>query len=134
MRTPIAFLLFCGLAFLSGCTRTSDGSVQLQPMALPAMPTLKFGEWPGFRRKPSTLATATQFPSAPQTQAVAVVQPQPVATTRRPARPAARSKARLKVPRIAVATPFKPAPTDDTKPLACRNETQPGGRIKVVCD
>lgn len=133
MRISIVILLCGSLAAGSGCTRTSDGTVQLKPMALPAMPTLKFGALPGFGRKQSTLQTATRFPGPPPQETVAAQQEQPAAAARRPPRRTNRSDARIKAPRIAVMQPFKPAPTDDAKPLTCHNQTEAGGRVKVVC-
>lgn len=113
MGFPIAVVLCCGLPLLAACTRTSDGSVVV------ARPV------PGFLRPalaaqpvaPPAHPVATQFPP----------EPTPPVSGRR-ARPSG-----VSVPVLAagVKPPFER--TDPQRPLSCRNESTPSGRIRMVC-
>lgn len=116
IRIPVAALGCCALLAAGACTRTSDGSVVVQ-----APPGLAFAV-PSYLRSGGDGAQtqAAAFPPAPPPAA------QPV-----------RSAPGRTVPQVrtwkvgGVQAPFRRA--DATAPLACRNETGDGGRVKVVC-
>lgn len=111
-------MLCCGLFVITGCTRTSDGSVEF------SAPSLR----PGLLRRDASKVQANPiipapFPPepAPPAEPVSVVRQQ---ATRRPAQSKPRETAR-------------PAPKTverTEKPLLCGQRPQPGGRVKVVCE
>lgn len=118
----LAALACCGLLAASGCTRTSDGSVEFQPnYGMPELPSL-------FKRKtasgPVVIAT-TAFP-APPPAPVSIAAPQKP----RPARKATQRP--RKSASVQPAAQVTPAPPSD--PIACRNVTAASGRVKYVCE
>lgn len=119
-----------------GCTHTSDGSVviptvKMPKVALPKMTMLKPLDFGRFWRRSAETETAPQpaatavFPAAPQ----ATPKPAPQKIVNRPARPRKSKKLRRKAASAPAASPTNPA-----KPLACKNVSEPGKRVRVVCD
>ena len=95
-----------------GCTRTSDGSYVLRRPAMLSHVS----------REPES-AAAVQ-PLGPP--AYAVVSPPPASS------PPQSKMPKVTVPAISITDPpFKRS--DPDKPLSCKNETSPTGRIRFVC-
>ena len=119
---PIAAAACCGIT--AGCTRTSDGSVVLaRPMSLPRA----LGGTPA----PSYAPPSFQQLPAPAGPAPVASGPSFVSPASRPA-PARAAQSGVKIWKPAVVkAPFGRA--DPSRPVACRNETSAGGRIRVVC-
>lgn len=107
----------CLGALTTGCTRTSDGSIEFH------RPVYETPGW--FKRRASTApAEAAVFPAPPPA-------PQPVVAARsQPVR-----KAQPRPRRTAVQKPVAqpPVSADPPAPVTCRNVTQAGGRVKYVC-
>jgi hypothetical protein len=124
-------LLACfGFASVSGCTKTSDGSIEFgaPKLAAPTMPSFK-PIWP--------------FGRADQETKVAVFPP-PVEQQARVRKPPAPAKARRPAPQVVKASVRKPKPvpskqpaaaqTEAEKRIACKNAVEVDGRVKVVCE
>jgi hypothetical protein len=126
-------LACCAVLATSGCTRTSDGSIELNRLELaqPRIPNLFRLRLPGRRAsQPAPVQTAAaQFPRKPPApQQMARTQPAP-------------AKARPRPRRVTATVPPQPAAStnpatkaEPSKPLVCRNDSQAAGRIRVVCD
>ncbi|EHK58117.1 hypothetical protein MAXJ12_06335 [Mesorhizobium alhagi CCNWXJ12-2] len=128
----LAVMLACGAVLAtSGCTRTSDGSIELNRLELaqPRIPNLFKLRLPGQRAsQPAPVQTAAaQFPRKPPApQQMARIRPAP-------------AKARPR--RVTATVSPKPAAStnpankaEPSKPLVCRNDSQAAGRIRVVCE
>lgn len=128
MRFALPCLLLLPLIASGGCTRTSDGSIV---MAEPALPSYR----PWWNRTPPDPQPApAAFPPEP-TLTPAPIATQPVRHVSTPARPssqAGKAAKRFSGMRVGVRAPF--TPSESGKPLNCANKTQPGGRVKVVCE
>jgi hypothetical protein len=132
-RLAISILACCAILAASACTRTSDGSIELNRLELaqPKIPNLFKLQLPGWRAsQPAPVQTAAaQFPRKPPApQQVAPIKPAPAKARPRPRRVTA-------APPPQSAASIKPAAnTEPAKPLVCRNDTQASGRIRVVCE
>jgi len=109
---------------LSGCTKTSDGSIEpIYPVPVPSYNFSALGSVWG-KKEPQ----ASNFPAPP---------PGPtVSTPRARAKPRKIRAANARVPKFTIATKplFEPARQPEVQsPLACRNETSKTGRVKIVC-
>ena len=105
------------LAAAAGCTRTSDGSLEMK------RPTLSFGNLLGSGSDDDAAVVVPSRTLPPITS-----QPVPARLSANRAKPAV---PKVSVPALTIAKnpPFKPA----GKALTCRNTTSPAGRVKVVC-
>lgn len=121
-RFPIAAIAVCGLSIfglslVSGCTRTSDGSVVLARQFTP-----------GAAPSPSYASAAMQ-----QQEQAASAEPAMEA----PARPAARRPSSASVGKVQAWKPAVVRPpftrSDPENPITCNNATSAGGRVRVVC-
>jgi hypothetical protein len=128
-----SMLACCALVATSACTRTSDGSIELNRLELaqPRIPNLFKLRLPGWRAaQPAPVqSAAAQFPRKPPA-------PQQIARTK-----PAPAKARPRPRRVTAAPPPQPAASskpaagaEPSKPLVCRNDTQAAGRIRIVCE
>ncbi len=128
----MAVALCCGLGAVAGCTRTSDGSVELQPPVIVTMPKLampkmampnflKFGVGARDPQPTAVAASATRFPPPP-------VQAAPTAAWVKS--PSVNKRLR---PRRVSANPAVPPNAEPGKPLACKNVSQASGRIRYFC-
>jgi hypothetical protein len=130
-RLAAVVLACCSLAVVSACTRTSDGSIELNRLELaqPRMPNLFKLRLPGSQApQPAPVQiAAAQFPSRPPApQQISRTEPAPAKARPRPRRATA-------APQPAVSS--KPATSaEPKKPLVCRNDTQAAGRIRIVCE
>jgi hypothetical protein len=117
VQAAMAAVICGGLFAVSGCTRTSDGSVEFKAPSLA----------PGFLRR----GAAESRQAAP-----IAVAPFP----QEPAKPAERVTAKPRQTKPArqeprTVRPPTPQPVEQSeKALACSEQTQPGGRVKVVCE
>lgn len=90
------------------------------------------------RSKPEPLPAPDAYPPQPAATATpAAAQPvrTPVRRVSSPPRPtsqAGKAVQRYSGMRVGVRPPF--TPSESGKPLNCANKTQPGGRVKVVCE
>jgi hypothetical protein len=105
------------LAATAGCTRTSDGSLEMK------RPSLSFGRLLSFGKDDDAAVVVPSKTLPPITS-----QPVPARLSANRAKPAA-PKVSVPALKIAKNPPFKPA----GKALTCRNTTTPTGRVKVVC-
>jgi hypothetical protein len=130
-RLAISVLACCAILAAAACTRTSDGSIELNRLELaqPKIPNLFKLRLPGWRASQTApvQSAAAPFPRKPPA-------PQQVARTK-----PAPAKARPRPRRVAVPPPpaasTKPAiQAEPSKPLVCRNDSQAAGRIRVVCE
>ncbi|TPL12656.1 hypothetical protein FJ952_24460 [Mesorhizobium sp. B2-4-10] len=110
-------LLSAALLFGSGCSRSYDGTVVI-PRPLDARrfwdrppPNVEYG--------PSEMENGA-FPAPPQ--------PPTRFSERRPPPRAAQRRHLSRVSRP------PPPSSDEEKPLACRNVSEPGKRVRMVCD
>jgi hypothetical protein len=131
MRRVVFAVLVAALALpAGGCTRTSDGSIELTRPTLPrlSLPRLGFGSR---RHQPA----AFPAPPAPPVEAeVAAASPQPdqVRPSKRKPKPRLQRVAQAEKRRVVQADGS--APDLNRKGLYCHNETGESGRIKVVCE
>lgn len=121
--TTLVLAAFGSLLAGTGCTRTSDGSVVMKTP--PSMPKL-FASRPEQPALDQTVML-TQLPP-PETAAAPATAAAPV--SRRAHTHAMPSVSGWKMQ--TVKAPFERS--DPEKPLNCRNETSPQGRVKVVCE
>lgn len=105
------------LAATAGCTRTSDGSLEMRRPSLGRL----FGS--AREEEPAVTVPSRTLPSATS-------QPLPARLSADRPRSAVPN---VSLPSLAIAKnpPFKPSPSG--KPLSCVNSKTPDGRIKVVC-
>lgn len=113
---------------VSGCTRTSDGSLELaRPISVP-----------GITHRPAGVAPLYAGPVYSDPPLVQQLSPQtvPVVAEAGPSRPPARARRTLPAVKMwkptVVKAPF--APGTAPKSLKCRNEKSSTGRVRVVCD
>jgi hypothetical protein len=113
---PVATLALAVLVGAAGCTRTSDGSIELK--------TPSFGRLLSFDDQEEQ---ARIVPS--RTLAQPAVEPVPAG---KPARSGPR-RATIAVPTMSIGedAPFRRA--DPARPMTCRNEKTSTGRIRYVC-
>lgn len=112
-RPMLAAFVCCGLLASSGCTRTSDGSIEFQRLS--GLPDL-------FGSRPPVSGPLTPFPPVPPA-------PAPIAAAQK--RPAKKAAPRPR--KAAAAQPAPPVTADPPKPISCTTVAQTGGRVKVVC-
>lgn len=116
-RTTLVLAAFGSLLAGTGCTRTSDGSVVMKTP--PTMPKL--------------FASRPEQPVVDQTVMLTQLPPPSPAPVATPA-----SRKAHAMPSVSgwkmqtVKAPFERS--DPEKPLNCRNDTSPQGRVKVVCE
>jgi hypothetical protein len=121
--TAVGMAVLIGAA---GCTRTSDGSyVMRKPVALT--------RFLGLGRSNASPAQTAQIAQTAQVAQIAQVNepryfPPPSAAAPPPARRVNSSAPSLSIVKN---PPFKRPQSG--KPISCRNETSPSGRIRVVC-
>ena len=119
--TALSVAVLVGAA---GCTRTSDGSFVMRR--------------PSFSRLLSSdsdeQARIVHSKTLSQQQAAAPAQAVSPPRTTRPMRRTTQNQAKLTIPAMSItkSVPFKRS--DPAKPLACKNETSPSGRVRVVCN
>jgi type IV secretory pathway VirB10-like protein len=123
-------LACCALVAASACTRTSDGSIELNRLELaqPRIPNVFKLRLPGWRAaQPAPVqSAASQFPRKPPA-------PQQIARTKSaPAKPRPRRVTAAAPPQQAASKPA--ASAEPSTPLVCRNDTQAAGRIRIVCE
>jgi len=116
-RPTLAALLCCGSLAASGCTRTSDGSIEFQSPAL-----FPWGA-------PVTRPSVTAFPSVPP-------MPAPIAGEKKhPAKtnPPVKKKSAPHSSKVAEIRP-DPQPVEyPAAPISCGDAVDEGGRVKVLC-
>ncbi|HTV67049.1 MAG TPA: hypothetical protein VMF90_00800 [Rhizobiaceae bacterium] len=114
VRPSLAVLLCGGALALGGCTRTSDGSLEVAnaPAMMPA-----FIPGAESNRRESRVAVA-DYRRAPASSNWGLQ------------RKAAQAEAWKPAPRVATPRPSVGAVAST---LSCRNVTDPGGRVRVVC-
>jgi hypothetical protein len=125
-------LLACfGFASVSGCTKTSDGSIEFgaPKLAAPSMPSFK-PIWP-FGRADEEAKVAV-FPP-PVDQQARVRKPAPAAPKARKPTPQV-VKASVRKPKPAPSTQPADAQTETEKRIACKNAVEVDGRVKVICE
>jgi hypothetical protein len=132
-RLATVLLACCAVLATSGCTRTSDGSIELNRLELaqPKIPNLLKLRLPGWRAsQPAPMqSAAAQFPRKPPApQQVARTKPAPAQTRPRPRRVTAT------VPPQPAANTSPATKAEPSKPLVCRNDSEAAGRIRVVCE
>ncbi|MCO5065704.1 MAG: hypothetical protein M9924_14995 [Rhizobiaceae bacterium] len=127
-RFALPALLCIAMLVNTGCTRTSDGTIV---MADPTPPSAFRTPW--WRR---SQPQAPAYP--PQPVLAAPTSPPPQSSVRRspqrqgPTTNAGKSVEQFHGMRVGVRPPF--TPSESGKALNCANKTQPGGRVKVVCE
>ncbi|MET3581223.1 hypothetical protein ABID19_004269 [Mesorhizobium robiniae] len=110
----LPFFLCPMLAFGSGCSRSYDGSVII-PRPLDVR---RF--WDRQLQAEQPQLQTDVFPAAPEMES---------AVTRRTSIPAAPRR------RITRVSNDRPAPSSEpAKPLTCKNVSQPGKRVRMVCE
>lgn len=120
-----AVIALCVLPAASGCTRTSDGTIEpIVPLTLDAMPPLRPVGWSRNAPAQPTTLSANQFPDAP------------AAPQRRGVSGKRLARAAPAVPRFGIATKpiLRPASEQPAKAITCREETGSSGKKRVVCD
>jgi hypothetical protein len=129
-RPAAIMLACCALLATAACTRTSDGSIELDRLELaqPKVPNLFKLRLPGWQAsRPAPTQTAAQFPRKPPA-------PQPVARSKpAPAKVRARPR-RVTTPQPPAVSSKPEASAEPSKPLVCRNDSRAAGRIRVVCE
>lgn len=111
---PLSIAAIFSCITLTGCTKTSDGSIVMQQPKLPPLMKRREANGPAYN-----VATAN-FPTTPPAPAAAAPRSQP------------RVVPAMRIMRPAVSTPFRS--DEDARKLACRNEVSSTGRVRVVCD
>ena len=131
-RLALPIFLCFPIAANTGCTRTSDGTIVLvepSPSAGSKRPWWKRSgpESPAYPPQPGsaspTQPTRTQTASRPAPRSSG-----PVHQSSK----AGKAAQQFQGMRVGVRPPF--TPSESGKPLNCANKTQPGGRVKVVCE
>lgn len=111
---------------VSGCTRTSDGTIEpIVPLTLDAMPPLRPVGWGRTSApQPQTTLAATAFPDAPAS-------PQQRRTYGKQI-----SRNATAVPRFGIVTKpiLRSATEQPAKPITCRETVGTSGKKRVVCD
>jgi hypothetical protein len=134
-RLATSALACCALLAASACTKTSDGSIELNKVEFrqPAMPNLFKLRFPGWRAsQPAPVqSAAAPFPRRPAApQQVARAKPAPAKT-----RPQSRPAVAAQQPAVNIEPAIEPAATTEpSKPLVCRDDSKAAGRIRVVCN
>lgn len=122
----VAVLALTLMPIVSGCTRTSDGSIEpIVPLTLDAMPALRPIGW-GRTSAPQSQATlvATAFPDAP------------AAPQQRRTYGKRLARNDTAVPRFGIVTKpiLRAAAQQPAKAITCREATGTSGKKRVVCN
>ncbi|MEO9336029.1 hypothetical protein ABFT80_01155 [Mesorhizobium sp. SB112] len=113
---PLSIAALFSCITVSGCTKTSDGSIVMQQPQLPSLMKRREASGPAYNAAQAT------FPTTPPSPTVAAPRRQP------------RTVPAVRVMRPAVSAPFRNDNDEEARKLACHNEVSSTGRIRVVCD